>query len=60
VGTSHMSINQHMSIAVQRLVDFISMVTQQYITTQRSCNALRGLNLAAVMCMTVQVSRLSL
>jgi hypothetical protein len=34
VGTSHMSINQHMSVAMQQLVDFISMVTQQYVTTQ--------------------------
>jgi hypothetical protein len=25
-----MGINQHMSVAVQRLVDFISMVTQQF------------------------------
>jgi hypothetical protein len=40
VGTSHMSINQHMSVAMQRLVDLISMVTQQYVTTQQSCNAL--------------------
>jgi hypothetical protein len=28
VGTSHLSDNQHMSVAMQRLVDFISMVTQ--------------------------------
>jgi hypothetical protein len=34
VGTSHMSNNRHMSVAMQRLVDFISMVMQQY------CNAL--------------------
>jgi hypothetical protein len=27
VGTSHKSINQHMSVAMQRLVDFISIVT---------------------------------
>jgi hypothetical protein len=40
VGTSHMNINQHMSVAMQRLVDFISVVTQQYVTTQQSCNAL--------------------
>jgi hypothetical protein len=38
--TSHMSINQHMSVAMQRLADFISMVTQQYVTTQQSFNAL--------------------
>jgi hypothetical protein len=35
-----MSINQHMSVAMQRLVDFVSMVTQQYVTTQQSGNAL--------------------
>jgi hypothetical protein len=35
VGTSHMSNNLHMSVAMQRLVDFISMVTQQYVTTQQ-------------------------
>jgi cleavage and polyadenylation specificity factor subunit 1 len=40
VGTSHMSMNKHMSVAMQRLVDFISVVTQQYVTTQQSCNAL--------------------
>jgi hypothetical protein len=40
VGTSHISINQHMSVAMQRLVDFISMVTQQYVTKQQSCNTL--------------------
>jgi hypothetical protein len=40
VGTSHMIINQYMFVAMQRLVDFISMVTQQYVTTQPSCNAL--------------------
>jgi hypothetical protein len=34
VGTSYMSINHHMSVAMQRLVDFISMVTQQYVTKQ--------------------------
>jgi hypothetical protein len=27
VGTSHMSDNRQMSVAMQRLVDFISMVT---------------------------------
>jgi hypothetical protein len=36
VLTSHMSINQHISVAMQRLVDFISMVTQQYVTMQQS------------------------
>jgi hypothetical protein len=35
-----MNINQHMSVAMQQLVDFISMVTQQYVTTQQFCNAL--------------------
>jgi hypothetical protein len=40
VGISHTSINQHMTVAMQRLVDFISMVTQQYGTMQQSCNAL--------------------
>jgi hypothetical protein len=34
-GTSHMSDNRHMSVAMQRLVYFISMVTQQYVTTQQ-------------------------
>jgi hypothetical protein len=28
VGTSHMSVIRHMCVAMQRLVDFISMVTQ--------------------------------
>jgi hypothetical protein len=40
VVTSHTSINQHMSVAMQRLVDSISVVTQQYVTTQQYCNAL--------------------
>jgi hypothetical protein len=40
VGTSHTNIKQHMSVAMQRLVDFISMVTTQYVTTQQSFNAL--------------------
>jgi hypothetical protein len=35
-----MSINQHMSVAMQRLVDFMSLVTQQYVTTQQSSNAI--------------------
>jgi hypothetical protein len=35
-----MSDNQHMSVAMQRLVDLISMVIQQYVTTQQYCNAL--------------------
>jgi hypothetical protein len=38
--TSHKSNNRHKSVAMQRLVDFISMVTQQYVTTQQYCNAL--------------------
>jgi hypothetical protein len=29
-----------MSVAMQQFVDFISMVTQQYVTTQQYCNAL--------------------
>jgi hypothetical protein len=52
-GTSHMSDNRHMSVAMQRFVDLISMVTQQYITTlhyrsqqyvttQQYCNALQA------------------
>jgi hypothetical protein len=35
VGASHMSDNRHMSVAMQRLVDFISMVNQQYVTMQQ-------------------------
>jgi hypothetical protein len=35
-----MSDNRHMSVAMQRLVDFISMETKQYVTTQQYCNAL--------------------
>jgi hypothetical protein len=38
--TSHKSNNRHMSVAMQRLVDFVSMVTQQYVTTQQSFNGL--------------------
>jgi hypothetical protein len=34
VGTSHMSDNRHMSIAMQWPVDFISMVMQQYLSQQ--------------------------
>jgi hypothetical protein len=30
-----MSDNRHMPVAMQRLVDLISMVTQQYVTTQQ-------------------------
>jgi hypothetical protein len=37
--TSHKS-NRHMSVAMQRLVYFVSMVTQQYATMQQSFNAL--------------------
>jgi hypothetical protein len=40
VGTSHKSNNRHMSVAMQWLIDFISVVTQRYVTTQQSCNAL--------------------
>jgi hypothetical protein len=51
VGTSHMSDNRHMSVAMQRLVDFISIIkqryvtmqqyrSQQYVTMQQYCNAL--------------------
>jgi hypothetical protein len=34
VGTSRMNDNRHMCVAMQRLVDFISMVTQQYVTME--------------------------
>jgi hypothetical protein len=34
------SNNRHVSVAKQRLVEFVSMVTQQYVTTQQSFNAL--------------------
>jgi hypothetical protein len=40
VGISHMSIIQHMSVAMQRLVDFSYMITQLEGGTQQSCNAL--------------------
>jgi hypothetical protein len=33
VGTSHMSDNRQMSVSEKRLVDFMSMVTQQYVTS---------------------------
>jgi hypothetical protein len=35
VVISHISDIRHVSVAMQRLVDFISMVTQQYVTTQQ-------------------------
>jgi hypothetical protein len=35
VGTSHMSDIRHISVAMQQLVDLISMVMQQYVTTQQ-------------------------
>jgi hypothetical protein len=38
--TSHKSYNRHMFVAMQRLVDFVSMVTQQYVTTQQLFNGL--------------------
>jgi hypothetical protein len=38
--TYHKSNNRHVSVAMQRLVDFVSIVTQQYVTTQQSFNDL--------------------
>jgi hypothetical protein len=35
VGISHMNDIRQMSVAMQRLVDFISMVTNSYVTMQQ-------------------------